>query len=414
MNIRRWAAAISVVAVPCLAAASCDPVASPDGTAQVTSRVDMAHTGVSKTVLGANPSVRWRHSFGSNAGIESPLIVGDLVVAPVVEWTDEPVETRTGFAYVVAFDRASGEEQWRTPALGEWPTALGLAAGGGRVFAADYAGSTLTAIDLATGALLWTGDVPTWPGRPPVVAGNEVYVSTGGSSDDPSAKLWSFDARTGAVRWKQTVRIGGDSSPAVAGDAVYVSARGATQAMRRSDGRVLWHREDGSSNPNGTDVIVRNGRVYAIGTRFTRYPESWRGDILSQETGAKLETIQATLAPAVGTGNFVYVNQGNLVNRTVDGVTVRWRRRFGSIEAPVIAGQTILGLVRKADPTDSQAPGTGALVGVRVSDGGEVFRLPLGAFPEAYLARDWSWPPRVAAGNHTIAFVYGNEIVVAG
>ena len=45
-------------------------------------------------------------------------------------------------SYVVAFDRASGEEQWRTPALGEWPTALGIAAGGGRVFAADYAGST--------------------------------------------------------------------------------------------------------------------------------------------------------------------------------------------------------------------------------------------------------------------------------
>jgi len=101
--------------------------------------------------------------------------------------------------------------------------------------------------------------------------------------------------------------------------------------------------------------------------------------------------------------------------RTVDGATVRWRRRFGSIEAPVIAGQTILGLVRKADPTDSQAPGTGALVGVRVSDGGEVFRLPLGAFPEAYLARDWSWPPRVAVGNHTVAFVYGtSELVVVG
>jgi outer membrane protein assembly factor BamB len=397
--------------VAAMVAAACDPVSAPDGTAQVSSRVDMVHSGVSKTVLGPTPSVRWRHRFGEHDRVGSPLIVGDLVVAPVV--TTQAVEDAPNLfeSYVVAFDRVTGEQRWRTPSLSPYGRTLQIASAGGRVFASDNR-DRLTGIDLATGAVLWTAEVYDDQSRPAVAVADEVYVSTNSGT---AGAIWSFDARTGALRWKQEVPYitGDSSSPAVSGDAVYVAgACGVAQAMRRRDGAVLWHHLGDCYGGGGTDVIVRNLRLYAVDAGLGN---AWTGYILSQQSGALLRTFETTLAPAVGTGNFVTLRLGVLENRTVDGGTVRWRRRFGSVEAPVVAGQTVLGVVSAPDPGDYAAPRQGSLVGVRIADGGEVFRMPLGAFPEQYSTTGWETVPRLAVANHTVALAYGpNELVVAG
>ena len=131
--------------------------------------------------------------------------------------------------------------------------------------------------------------------------------------------------------------------------------------MRRSDGAVLWHHPRHCLTFYGSDVIVRNGLVYVVGSRSVQASwDTWTGYILSQQTGAELRTFETTAAPAVGTGNFLTANEGWLLeNRTADGATLRWRRPINTVEAPVIAGQTALVVVREPDPNSIQAPGTG-------------------------------------------------------
>jgi outer membrane protein assembly factor BamB len=189
---------------------------------------------------------RWEVSVGS--GHASPVVSGDRVVV-FARQNDQEI--------VRALDLASGKEIWRAAypaayvvnsaahAHGAGPKST-PAITNGRVFTLGI-GGVLSAIDLASGTLLWRIPAPEvlpeyGTTTSPLIDGTSVIVHVGGSD---SGALTSFDAATGKVRWQWTGDGPGNGSPIIAtvGGVRQVIAQ--TQkflvGLDASTGALLWH-----------------------------------------------------------------------------------------------------------------------------------------------------------------------------
>jgi outer membrane protein assembly factor BamB len=180
---------------------------------------------------------------------------------------------------VLAYDAATGQQLWTgAAALGGWqdgaPTAVG-----GRVFIGSN--NRVIARDAATGGTLWTHQSPdsSWipqnatPSAPAVV-GDTLYMGF------PNGRVTALNVATGAVVW--SVRLPGQpylggvlSPPAVSGDTVYVgSNNGRLYGLDRATGAEEWSYEIGSwvaSGPaiSGNTVVAGawDGNLYAFTER---------------------------------------------------------------------------------------------------------------------------------------------------
>jgi outer membrane protein assembly factor BamB len=225
------------------------------------------------------------------AGHSSPVIAGTRIV----------VHTRQGTREVIAaYDLATGARLWQeaydapyqvNPAAqqhGPGPKSTPAVAGG-RVFALGISG-VLTALDLATGQVLWR--VPAATTRPlygtansPVVDGDRVIAFMGGHD---RGALTAFDAATGAVRWRWAGDGPGYSSPIVAElggtRQVITQSQSRLVGVGAADGRLLWDVPLRTSfDQNSITPLVSNGLVISSGLetptiayRITRGPSGWQ------------------------------------------------------------------------------------------------------------------------------------------
>ena len=137
----------------------------------------------------------------------------------------------------------------------------------GRIYHA--ANNKLHCADAATGAGIWTADLPgTWTISSPVVSGDRVFV--GG----PDGNMRCFDAATGNPRWSTSAdgpilcftpygRSGNPfiASPAVSGETVYCpSGDGKLYAYEANDGKVLWSYDLGV--PITSSAAISGNAVY--------------------------------------------------------------------------------------------------------------------------------------------------------
>ncbi len=146
---------------------------------------------------------RWEITVGS--GHASPVVSGDRVVVIARESDQEIVR---------ALDLVSGKEIWRAaygapyevnPAArshGRGPKSTPVIAGG-RVFTLGIAG-TLSAFDVASGALLWRVPAPDvlpeyGTATSPLIDNDSVIAHLGGYEN---GALTTFDAATGKQRWR--------------------------------------------------------------------------------------------------------------------------------------------------------------------------------------------------------------------
>lgn len=179
--------------------------------------------------------------------------------------------------YVIAFDAASGKEVWAAPHgqrfgndRGDGPRATPTV-DGTRVYAFGASGD-LTALDAASGRVLWTvnllrtlgGSNITWGlSESPLVLSDRILVNAGA----PGASIVAVRKTDGSILWKSQDDRAGYSS------AVLHEIGGLRQAIfftdRRalgvdvSDGRLLWGYDRVSNRTaNIATPIVRGNRVF--------------------------------------------------------------------------------------------------------------------------------------------------------
>lgn len=180
----------------------------------------------------------------------------------------------SGREWVITLDAASGARLWATPhgegyrdGRGDGPRSVPTVADG-RVYALGARGQ-LTALDAASGQVLWTVDLLRDAGgrnigwgisESPLVLGDRVLVSPGGRN----AGFAAFDREDGALLWSSEGDEAGYASPlpvdlAGAPHIVFFSGDRAA-GVRADDGAVLWSYR-GASNRTAniaTPILVSN------------------------------------------------------------------------------------------------------------------------------------------------------------
>jgi outer membrane protein assembly factor BamB len=188
---------------------------------------------------------RWELVVG--AGHSSPTVAGERVI----------VHARQGDREITrALDLKTGRELWHSEytaaytmnpaarAHGPGPKSTPIIAGG-RVFTFGISG-ILSALDLATGKVLWRTEAPPAPpeygtAMSPIVDGALVIVHVG--AGDKGA-LTAFDAATGTVRWRWTGDGPGYASPVMTEISglrqIVTQSENSVVGIDSSHGRLLW------------------------------------------------------------------------------------------------------------------------------------------------------------------------------
>ena len=230
-----------------------------------------------------------------------------------------------------ALDEATGATVWSREIGGRyyWSNA---ALDAGRVFVVNYDG-LLTALDAGTGALIWSTQLTgqhAFSG-PPTAAGGTVYLGGAGSG----GTLYAVRETDGAVRWTQTVANGDASSPALSATTVFVTyACGLVYAFDRVTGAPTWYNGGRCEGFGGSTPVLHNGRVYS------RDPIDGN-ETINATTGATVGTFQADPAPAFAGSTGVFLHAGVL--RATSGSSPLWSFTGdgGLVTAPIIVGDTV-------------------------------------------------------------------------
>lgn len=206
--------------------------------------------------------VAWRRPLGS--GYSSVSIVDGRAVT---------LASFDGGDHVVAVDSASGAELWRFRVADTYLGRAGSDDGPSStptlsdtaVFALTASGH-LVALDLATGALRWRRHLDDDFGAEPHTYGystapalfEDTLFVLGGPPE--GSTLLALDAATGELRWSAGSGVAEHHNPAVARfggiDQVVVPTARAVTAYATDDGRELWHQafEEGSHSGDVTQL----------------------------------------------------------------------------------------------------------------------------------------------------------------
>lgn len=269
----------------------------------------------------------------------------------------------------------------------------GFAAADGRLYVASGFG-TLSALDAATGAEIWTQRLDSTATGAPTYRDGVIYLTSGDSL------AWAIEARDGRIRWQiegvgDVNNVAGAPAPAVDDQrVVFAYGDGTVQAAFRQGGLRLW---------NATIAGGRNGSAIALIDDVTGDPLisgntvfagtfSGRTVALDKASGERLWTArQGALGPMWPAGDSVFFvsDRNQLVRLDARDGTQIWavdlpsyvaranpqkkRDRTYANLGPILAGGRLIvastdGQIRSFDPA------SGALVGSTAIDGGATTR----------------------------------------
>lgn len=294
-------------------------------------------------IAGADFTIAWRRDIGAGSSRTRQ------VMSPVVA-DGGRIFVMDGEARVSAVDAGTGARVWEVNlrpderergreifgiGLGGGGMASGgfgggVAAAGGRVFVSSGYRS-VTALDAATGSVIWTTPVDVPVHGAPTVVGTRVYVV------DVENQLHAFDTTTGAQNWAysgipEPARIMRASSPAVTGDTVIAPfSSGELVALRAATGQPVWQQTLSRASRTSALSEIRDIAGRPVVSRGTVYAVSHSGLMaaLDARTGqprwqAPVSGVNAPL-PA---GDVVYIvsktGELSVVNR--DTGQVYWTR----------------------------------------------------------------------------------------
>jgi outer membrane protein assembly factor BamB len=290
-----------------------------------------------------------KNSWTADAGAGSSFY-GKLTSSPIVY--DNKVFTLDANGQVSAFSLSDGSTLWRvstTPPNEKDREGFGggLAADGGRIYAATGFGSVV-ALEPASGKKIWEKTVNAPVRSSPTAAGERVFVVTMEGetfclSGSDGTELWQFRGMP------ERASILSNSSPAVEGDtAVFPYPTGDVVALRASTGQQIWSESlsrtrTGSSLSAMSDTArpsIDGGTVFAVG-------HGGRMVATSQRTGERLWSLSVPgiQTPWVaGDSVFVVDTGGQLMAVARREGRVQWSVKLpGSTtwSGPVLAGNRL-------------------------------------------------------------------------
>jgi outer membrane protein assembly factor BamB len=268
-------------------------------------------------------------------------------MAPVVA-DNGRIFVMDGEATISALDAGSGAEAWKTnikPPEDQRRTGFlgmggrsdgggfggGVAVGGGKVFVSSGY-RTVSALDQASGAVIWTTPVDVPIHGAPTVSGNRVFVI------DVENQIMAFDTTTGRQDWSyrgipEPARIMRASSPAVTGDTVIAPfSSGEVVALRASTGQAVWQQVLSRTSRTSALSEIRDIAGRPVVSRGTVYAVSHSGilsamDIRSgQPKWAPLPIAGVNAPLPVGDVIFVVSKDGELTVINRDTGQIYWSR----------------------------------------------------------------------------------------
>lgn len=288
-------------------------------------------------------AIAWRRDIGKGSDRT------EQVTSPVVA-ADGRIYAMDGEATVSAVDAASGNVIWKADLSAHEKEGgrrvLGLSLGGGGSSGGGFGGGIavvggkvfvssgyrhVTALDAASGNVVWKQDTDLPIHGAPTVAGNRLYVV------DVDNQLLALDVNTGSQLWSyrgitEPARILRASSPAVSGDTVIAPfSSGQVVALQASNGQPVW--EEVLSRTSRTNAmselrdiagrpVISRGFVYAVS-------QSGVLQSMDQRTGAaRWELPVAGVNAPLVVGDVVYVvsKSGELTVINRDSGQVYWTR----------------------------------------------------------------------------------------
>ena len=236
------------------------PRPAPAAEDSVAFQVDAAHTGhASFGVPLAFPSApAWSVTLPGE--ISYPLIANGAVFAI----SGAPGADYTQGASLHAFDASTGQYKWGPVSVGTSTAWAGQALDQGKLFLLRSDG-LLQAFDAETGERTWSvplgaeaSDV--WQfGSSPTAYKGVVYVLGAGVG----STLYAIDGATGKVLWYTPgMEIATNATIAVADDGVYVSGYFQYYRIDPASGAKLWHYVGHKSGGGGYTPALFNGRLY--------------------------------------------------------------------------------------------------------------------------------------------------------
>ncbi|MFU8898369.1 PQQ-binding-like beta-propeller repeat protein [Roseinatronobacter thiooxidans] len=345
--------------------------------AEWTHRLGSPSTRITHPALGGALQQAWSVPIGQGDGRRHRITAEPVASGGLVYTLDSRAQvTAVTSAGAVAWTRDLTPDFTRSA---DSASGGGLAIADGKLFVTSAFGM-LWALDLATGAEVWSKRFDAPLTAAPTIAGGALYVVASDST------AWALDAATGQTDWQlagapsPSSMVGG-AAPAVTGELVlFPTSAGELIAARRDTGQIVWRRAvagtrigvayasvtDVTGDPvvQGDVVYVGNqsGRVMALNRSDGRiiwtadeaaYGPVWPvgGSVFLMSDRNRLVRLDA------GTGEFIWAESLPLFTET------RERRRAGIFPhyGPVLAGGRLIvgsgdGALRSFDPA------SGALV----------------------------------------------------
>jgi outer membrane protein assembly factor BamB len=355
-------------------------------------QVNPAHTGLQQDELLAPPlTQRWSRTFSSS--ISYPLIAAGKVFVTVRNVSQYGTT-------LYALDEATGSTVWSRPIPGTyyWSNA---AFDSGRVFVVNFDG-VLQAFSARDGSTAWTRQLPNQYAfsSPPVASSGVVYLGGAGSG----GTLYAVSAATGQVLWTRSVANGDHSSPALSGTSVFVSYAGPqVYAFNRSNGAPLWHYDSGFSGGGGrTAVVAPGGRLYT---------RDFGGSYIFDATSGEIvDTFGSLTAPAFADGTGLFLYNGALEARDAVSGALLWT--FGGdgelSSAPVVVKST-------AGTHVYEASSGGMVYALNLADGSVAWSANVGAGVPGPDEHNVSQPlTGLGAGEGLLVVPAGNLLVAYG
>jgi outer membrane protein assembly factor BamB len=207
-----------------------------------------------------------RNQFGEGT---TPALHGNTVV---VVWDHQ------GESFIVALDKRTGEERWRTPRdeIDSWATPL-VVEHGGRAQVVTSGMKQIRSYDLETGKLLWYGDGLTMNPIPSPVAADGLVILTSGFRGNDLQAIRLADAKdnvTGspAVVWTLDRDTPYVPSPLLYDGILYLlkSNNGILSAFDAATGKPHYQLQRLDAAPNVfASPAAADGRIYIPGQQGT-------------------------------------------------------------------------------------------------------------------------------------------------